>query len=217
MAFIRDITEQDLPVIKALIYESFGEGWNLGCLNQDESFMQAVLGMYSSIFLEPSTFGKVAELDGEVIGVVLCSAIGQAKKFGTLLQDIAPNTLALLTAGENDRVDIVEHMSVSFQTIGGLLGSLTNVYDGSLELIAVSKKAQGLKIGKALWNEAVTYFNSVGVKSIFLIADSACNFGFYDNNGFSRIGTKKAMYSYTAGQKESDIFVYEWNGGSFHD
>ena len=207
---IRDIKEHDLPAIKSLIKESFGEGWNFNGLSQDEDFVQSLLGMYSSIFLEPSTFGKVAELNGEVVGVVLCSATGQAKKFGHLQKDTAPNTLALLTAEENVRLDIVEHMSVSFQAIGELLGSLADSYDGSLELIAVSKKAQGLKIGKALWGEAIACFNSVDVKSIYLIADSACNFGFYDNNGFSRVSTKKAVYNYTAGQKISDIFVYEW-------
>jgi len=207
---VRDIEEKDLPALKSLIIEAFGEGWNLGRFDQSKDYFQALLEVYQSMFLNSSTFGKVAVLGEKVVGAVLVSAKGEVEKFRLWQKDVAPNTFTLLSAPEAERRDIVEHLSISFQTIGQLLENRIDTYDGSLEFIAVSKQVQGLKIGKALWDEAVTYFNSKNIKSIYLIADSACNFVFYDFNGFSKADEKKAIYNYTAGQKTSIVFVYEY-------
>jgi len=207
---IRDLEEKDLPTLKALIAEAFGEGWNLGRFDQKADYFQALLEVYQSIFLNSSTFGRVAVVGEKVVGAVLASARGEAEIFRRLQKDIAANTLALLTAPEDARKDMVEHLSISFQTIGQLLENRADTYDGSLELIALSQQAQGLKIGKMLWEEAVGYFHSKHVSSIYLIADSACNVGFYESNGFSRVAEKEALYSYTAGQKKAKVFVYEY-------
>ena len=207
---LRDILKEDLPAIKSLILQAFGKGWNLERYIHNEELLSALLGIYASIFLEPSTFGKVAVKGGEVVGVILCSVNGEATVFRQLQTDTAPNALALLTATESDRMDIIEHMSVSFQTIGRLLENRIDSCDGGLELIAVSKLAQGLKIGKMLWDEACAYYNSMSAKQIYLIADSACNVGFYNHNGFSRTATEQAVYNYTTGQRRSQVFVYEY-------
>jgi len=207
---IRDIEEKDLPVLKSLIAEAFGEGWNLKRFEQNEDFIQVLLDVYLSIFLNPSTFGRVAVAGGEVVGVVLCSAGGEAAQFRMFHKDIAPNTLTLLTATEAERMDVAEHMTISFQTIGQLLENRVDTYDGSLELLVVTEQAQGLKIGKALWDEAADYFKSKNAKAIYLIADSTCNVGFYDNNGFIRADAKEAVYNYTTEQKKTNVFVYEY-------
>jgi len=206
----RDFEEEDLPILKSLIIEAFGEGWNLGRFDQSEDYFHALLEVYQSMFLNSSTFGKAAVLEGKVVGIVLAAAKGETEKFRLLQTDVAPNTLTLLSASEAVRMDIVEHLSTSFQTIAQLIENRIEAYDGSLEFIAVSKHAQGLKIGKMLWNEAVNYFNTKNVKSIYLISDSACNVGFYDYNGFLKVGEKEAIYDYTTGQKTSVVFLYEY-------
>jgi ribosomal protein S18 acetylase RimI-like enzyme len=207
---IRDIEEKDLPVLKSLIAEAFGEGWNLRHFEQNEDFMQALLDVYLSIFLSPSTFGRVAVEGDEVVGVVLCSVSGEAEKFRIFHKDIAPNTLTLMTATEAERMHVAEHMTISFQTIGQLLENSVDTYDGSLELLVVTERAQGMKIGKTLWDEAADYFKSKNAKSIYLIADSTCNVGFYDNNGFTKAEAKEAVYNYTTGQRKTNVFVYEY-------
>jgi len=207
---IRDLEEKDLPAFQSLIVEAFGEGWNLGRFDQSKDFFQALLEVYQSMFLNASTFGKVAVLDDQVLGAVLASAKEEITTFRRWQADVAPNTLTLLAAPESERKDMAEHLSISFQTIGQLLEHRADTYDGSLEFLAVSKLAQGLKIGKMLWDEAVTYFNSKNAASIYLIADSACNVGFYDGNGFSKAAEEEAVYNYTTGQKTSTIFVYEY-------
>ena len=207
---IREIGEEDLPALKSLIVEAFGKGWNLGRFDQSGDFFAALLDVYLSIFLEPSTFGKVAVMGDEVVGATLCSVRGEPEIFRRLLSGTAPNTLVLLSAEETERADIVEHLSVSFQTIGRLLESRADAYGGSLEFISVSQRAQGLKIGKALWEQARAYYISKGAKHIYLISDSACNTGFYDHNGFCRTGAEEAVYNYTAGQRRLRVFVYEY-------
>jgi len=198
-------------MLKSLIVEAFGDGWNLGRFNRDSDLYEPLLDTYLSIFLNSSTFGKVAEVDGRAVGAILVSAQGEEEKFRTFQKNVAPNTLALLTATESERNDIVEHLSVSFQTIGALLENKVDSYDSSLELIVVSKHAQGLKVGQALWNDASTYLKSKKCKSLYLIADSASNFGFYEHNGFLRTAEKRAEYNYSNGQKHFDVFIYEYN------
>jgi len=207
---IRDIGQGDLPALKSLIVEAFGQGWNLARFDQNTDFFEALLEVYLSMFLNSSTFGRVAVAGGEVVGAVLCSVNGETEKFRQLQKDRVAHTLALLSAPETERTDVVEHLSVSFQTIGGLLENRLGDYDGSLEFIAVSQRAQGIKIGKTLWSEACAYFNCKSAKSIYLIADSSCNYAFYDHSGFSKVGEKEAVYNYTTGQRKSDVFVYEY-------
>ena len=207
----RDIEENDLPVLKTFIEDAWGDGWNFNRFDKHTDLFQALLEVYLSMFLNSSTFGKVAILDGCAVGAILCSMNGDAEKFRQLQKDKVLHTLALLSASEAERKDIVEHLSVSFQTIGQLIGNRVDSYDGSLEFIAVVKQAQGLKIGKTLWGEASDYFKSKGAKSIYLIADSQCNTGFYDHNGFARIATKEAIYNYTTGLKRFDVYLYGYN------
>ncbi|MCL2562510.1 MAG: GNAT family N-acetyltransferase [Oscillospiraceae bacterium] len=207
---IRDLEETDVPALKALVAEAFGTGWNLRRYRQNRDLLQALLDVYLSIFLEPATFGRVAVLDGEVVGVAAVSVKGEPAKFRPLQTNIAPNTLTLLTAAEADRTDITEHIAVSFQAIGGLLANRIDTYGGGLELLIVSERAQGLHIGKTLWEEASAYFKSKDAKHIYLIADSACNVGFYDHNGFIRTAAQEAVYNYTTGQRKSTVFVYEY-------
>jgi len=208
---IRNIEENDLPAIKSFIVEAWGEGWNLGSFDQNSDMFQALLETYLSMFLDSSTFAKVAVAGGKVVGAVMCSVNGEAETLRHLQKDRIQHTLALFSASETERKDIVEHLSTSFQTIGQLLESRVDIYDGSLEFIVVARQAQGLKIGKTLWREASDYFKSKNAKAIYLIADSQCNTGFYDSNGFSRIATKKAVYNYTAGQKKFDVYLYGYN------
>ena len=208
---IREIEEKDLPTLKHLIVEAFGDGWNLGRFNDSSDFFEPLLDTYLSIFLNSSTFGRIAEIEGKPVGAILVSAQGEEEKFRKFQKNVAPNMLALLSASDSERNDIAEHLSVSFQAIGTLLENSAGNYDSSLEFIAVTKQAQGLKIGQALWNDACTYLKSKKCKSLYLISDSACNTGFYEHNGFLRANEKRAEYNYTTGQKHFDIFVYEYS------
>jgi len=206
---IREITENDISVIKPLIIEAFGEGWNLGRYNHDTDFFNAVMEVYLSIFLGGCTFARAAVLDNQFVGAILCGAKNDTKKFTHLLGDMASNALALLTGSDNERRDFVEHLSNSFEAMGKLLAN-TDRHDGSLDFIAVTEEAKGLKIGKQLWNEAVKYFKTQKCKAIYLISDSACNTGFYDHNGFKKIDQTEANYDYSNGKKRFDIFLYEY-------
>ena len=206
---IRKITENDIPAVKSLIIEAFGEGWNFARYDQESDFFKAAMDVYFSVFFSSATFGKVAVMNDEVIGAILCVAKSDTKKFQHLQGDMAMGALSLLTGTDSERADLVEHLSNSFVAMGELLAKTEN-HDGSLDFIAVTEKARGLKIGKQLWNEAVKYFKSKKCKSIYLMTDTACNVGFYDHNGFIKLDKTTASYAYSNGKKHFDLFLYEY-------
>jgi len=208
--YIRNFEETDLSALKSLILEAFGEGWNLGYFDQTEDFFQTLLAIYLSMFLDNSTFGKVAILKNKVVGAVLGSAKGEIPKFRLFQGEMVSHALHLLTANDTERMDVAEHLSKSFQTIGQLLENNPKTYDGSLEFLAVSKQLQGQSIGKMLWNEAVSIFKDNNINTIYLISDSACNTGFYDHHGFSLVDSKEVVYNYTSKQKKFNVLLYDY-------
>jgi len=210
-AVIRDICEEDIPALKALMVEAWGEGWNFNRFDPNADLFCALQDVYLSVFLNSATCGKIALQDGKVVGAVLCAANGEDIKFRAWQKDVTANTLTLLSAAENERKDIVEHISTAFGAIGQLLHNKTDAYGGSLEFLVVTPQARGLKIGKQLWDEACGYFRTKNKNSIYLITDTACNVGFYDYNGFLRVDSITATYNFSTGQKEFDIFLYEYN------
>jgi len=132
------------------------------------------------------------------------------RRYRALQEDSTHHTLIMLSASDDERFDTIEHLTKADEAMNDLHELADHDYDGSIEFLCVSEKAQGLKIGRKLWIEASNYFISKKARSVCVVTDTSCNFGFYDHIGFSRAATKDVGFNYSTGQKKLEMFLYDY-------
>jgi ribosomal protein S18 acetylase RimI-like enzyme len=208
---IRDVESKDLEQVKALVIQTWGEAWNLERFTGDKDKLFANLEIYLNVLLNSSTFGRVAVQNDEVVGAIFCSMKGEEKRYRALQEDSTHHTLIMLAASDDERFDTIEHLTKAEEVMNGLYKLATREYDGSIEFLCVSEKAQGLKIGKKLCLEASSYFTSKNARYVNVVTDTSCNFGFYDHIGYSRAVTKEVVFNYSTGQKKLEMFLYDYS------
>jgi ribosomal protein S18 acetylase RimI-like enzyme len=155
-----------------------------------------------------SSWGQVAILDNDLVGFIM----GVVKKDNTrLLKKInaigmIPNMVSLLFLSGEDKNGVKKYLQVPKAYNSMRKG---RIFSAEITLLAVSKKSQGLGIGKRLMNNILNYFQSMNAANIGVFTDSESNFGFYDHLEFIRIDEREVKKSgYNQGQKET-IFLYE--------
>ena len=60
-------------------------------------------------------------------------------------------------------------------------------YDNEIKLFFVAEKSRGTGLGKTLMNRYVEHCRINNIKSIILITDEGCNYGFYEYYGYERV------------------------------
>ncbi|MDY7992850.1 GNAT family N-acetyltransferase [Paenibacillus polymyxa] len=204
---IRDIRKEDIEPIKAIIADT----WNAKDFIEDESIINAaVTMMFISPILNRSTFGRVATLDGEVIGVIFGSRVGEATSYRLLQEDYTSELLQLLNLNDIERKVFVELTSMTNEANSKLIKGKENEFQGCLEFFAVSEEARGKKVGKKLFNELISYLRDTKANKIYLYTDTMCNYGFYDHNGFVRLDEKPTVFNLPIGKLENTNFIYEY-------
>ena len=203
---IRDVEASDLPALKAMIDET----WEWVDLVESQEALDATIGLYLNQVLYGSSFGKVALLDGKIVGAIFGAAEGEPPTYRMLQDDGMDHTLTLLNATENERRDVYECISKINSTYADLLRGKADSYDGSLVFLAVSEAAQGLGLGKKLWQELRAYFEANATKSVYVYTDTDCNYQFYESVGFRRSGEQDLTCTFRVGDWDVRIFLYEY-------
>ncbi|AZH29536.1 GNAT family N-acetyltransferase [Paenibacillus sp. M-152] len=175
---IRDIRKKDIEPIKAIIADT----WNAKDFIEDEGVINAaVTMMFISSILNKSTFGRVATLDGEVIGVIFGSRVGETTSYRMLQEDYTSELLQLLNLNDIERKVFVELTSMTNEAYSKLIRGKEDEFQGCLEFFAVSEKARGKKIEKKLFNELISYLRDTKATKIYVYTDTMSNYGFYDH------------------------------------
>jgi len=203
---IRDVEADDLPEIKKLI----DDAWDFGDLFESEASLDTALGLYFNQVLYDSSFGKAAVLDGKVVGVIFGYVNGQAPKFRMMLEDPAGHIVSLLNMTKDERQNVKEFMTKLNGVYSELIDDKIDGYDGTLDFLVISQEAQGLKIGRKLWDELSAYFKETKAGSIYVFTDTECNFGFYEHIGFSRKGQRQMTYFFTDEKLDVDVYLYDY-------
>jgi len=179
---IRDLEEMDIPEIKNII----NEVWGFSELINDKKVLDATIGLYINQVLYYSTFGRVATLNDKVVGVISGIVNGEKPKYRHFLEDGTTHAITLLGATGREQRGIYEYFTKEKEVYSQLSAGLHDDYNGCLDFLILSEEAQGLGIGKKLWTNLKAYFEEKNVKSVYLYSDTACNFGFYEHQGFVR-------------------------------
>ena len=207
----REVKEKDLPAIKEMVINT----WSFYTeIFEDETERNIVVTQFLNFVLHDSSFGRVAVADNKVVGVMLGSANGEVPKF-RMLQESPLGAFFMLGFAEEARKNFYDnYLSKYLAVLEQVLGGKEEAYDGSALFFAVSEEVRGMGVGKKLWNELKTYFRETNTKSIYLFTDTNCNFGFYDYNGFERVGEQEMHYMIEkdgkSEERELTILVYDY-------
>ena len=206
MVFYRDIKKDDFESVALIISEAFF----LKNYIHDEKILKYFTKAYLYACLSEQTFCRVAETDGNVVGLIM----GQAKSdyslkihskavFACIYYRLRA---ALRSFGRKENLKDYKKVSRVYKEF--LKGTEKN-YDGILTLFALRKEYQNLGIGKNLLKQLNFYWKTKEVKRVYLFTDSTCNYGFYDHMGFKKI--KEHLISISSEGKPMDlnVFFYE--------
>lgn len=204
---IRDIRKEDIEPIKAIIADT----WNAKDFIEDDGIINAtVTMMFISPILNKSTFGRVATLEGEVIGVIFGSRVGEITSYRLLQEDYTSELLQLLNLNDIERKVFVELTSMTNEAYSKLIRGKEDEFQGCLEFFAVSEEARGKKVGKQLFNELISYLKNTKTNKIYVYTDTMSNYGFYDHNGFVRLDEEVTVFNLPNGKLENTNFIYEY-------
>ena len=203
-AEFRDVGAGDIGDVKRLIYLT----WEWPKMIKGQSTIDATLGVYVNQVLNASTFARVAVVDGEVVGVIFCGAAGESPVYRMLQDSGAEHALALLNAPEDDRVDICHALSMLTKAYDTHLEG--REYDGTITFLAICPEAQGMNLGRQLWNLAEEYFKTHNTKSIYLFTDTSCNYGFYEHLGFSRRHEQDLKFHLNGENLDITSYLYDY-------
>lgn len=199
----RDLRKEDYSSIKFLIGDAFGFNEFIS----DKKFLNDILNIYLQNCILASSFGKVAEKDNKVIGIIL----GEAKNDKTHLRKFhnftnIVSTMFKLLICKKEHKKILKEFSKIHDTYNEIIEGKRDDFQGCIQLFIVSKESRGLRVGKALVSQLFDYMNKMDVTSLYLYTDTRCNYGFYDSQNFKRLNEKKVYFD--AFNDDLDIFLY---------
>lgn len=179
---LRPLTKADYPAAENIIRQT----WHYDDICKSSVTARRLARLYLRGCLMGATYSCVAEMDGQILGLILARSDHDKMK-GKLRAGLseAGAVIALLSGREGRKVC---KMFGGFSKIDDeLLKSTGDNFDGEVCLFAVTEAARGLGIGKMLFGAMKAYMYSQHVKNIYLFTDTTCTYQFYEKRGLRRL------------------------------
>jgi len=200
---IRDVVQTDMSAIKRIIGKTWGAG------SEEESV--APLGLYLNQILYQTTFGRVAELNGEVVGVILGEVKTERPVYRMMQEDGMVHTLAMFKSSVEERQGFHDFITTTNENYKQLVADYKDEYQGVVTLLAVDADARGLNLGRKLWDSLVAHFKCHDVKKFYLSTDDIMSsFGFYDRVGCVKKNEHTITVEMEGEQVEVNSLMYEY-------
>lgn len=197
----RDYEESHRESAKKIISAAFG--LNKYCSGETLSVYEDT--DIASCLLD-STFGRVAEDDGRVVGVIL----------GNAACDVTPE-IHRRTAGDLEKCFSKLRCrdprgGLNFHKMNEAYDIMLSgrEYDGTISTFAVLDDYKRKGIGSRLFDDLQAYQREKGVKKTYVFTDELCNYGFYDSRGFKRVAEGKVEWKNSEGTASRMAYLYEY-------
>lgn len=181
---IRDIQKEDLKTIHNLVLKE----WYYELYKHDKDVANAYVQFDVNSCLMESSFGRVAEIDGQVMGVIMGEVKNEEKVLSSLAENPMDHLMTLMSASEEVQDAIVSQYTAEKNANQQLLQTAPVDYDGGIVLFIISKEARGQGIGSKLFNNMLTYFDKHNVNHYHLYTDDSCGYEFYNKKGLRQHG-----------------------------
>lgn len=200
----RTIEKKDYPQVQNLICTSFG----LDSYVSDAKALDIIKKRYLCSCLAEQTYNQVAEVDGQIVGVIMGASDHDKHNAFNMVQTIRSLFYTL-------RLILFHRKACSGQgnihkAYGELIQGRKKRYDGVLTLFIVQEKMRGLGIGKKLLKSVQAYWKLKGTCCSYLYTDDTCNYGFYEHMGLTRAAETKVDILRYGKKGNLDVYLYEY-------
>lgn len=201
----RKLQKNDYKQIIKLI----DDAWNFDKFIDNKKSKEHMLKGFMRTALSNQNYTQIAEVDGEAVGLLfgrIPKSKGRAKSLKSMPIALY-HGIYLFIKGKNERKMLQDFgkMIVAYEKLRKNTGKK---FDAEIVLFIVNSKCRGLGIGKELINNYLDYCNKQKVKSLYVMTDTNCNYGFYDHMGFTKEGSQKVTFDLYSGAMEFDVFIY---------
>lgn len=165
-------------------------------------------------YLEPSTHGTIAEVDGKFMGLLLARVFGAPVLFPEVGRMLREQEAAMKeNCDKNYALALEEAYGMrALETKLEAKSHINNLTQAELELFLVSPDARGHGVGGGLWKRTMHMLRNNGVNRYYLHTDSACDVSFYDYHGLRRDASfMRSDHPYEAKNVKSlvdDLYIY---------
>ena len=202
MVSYHQVTEEDFDELAMLLSNQ----WATPEIRDNPVAMKHSGLMSLYYFMVHHTFTCVAEDNGKVIGLLICTDVKRRPidmKYARLLI----GEVAYMICNPETRDDGLawgEYTQLAQELEERVVG---NSIDAEAELFVVAPEYRGQGIGKKMFRSMVEFFKKVGTRNFFLHTDTSCSYPFYDKIGMTRIGEQKTDIK--SGDIDGiDMFIY---------
>lgn len=164
--------------------------------------------------LSDASMATVAEVDGQIAGVILVSADSEPKYGRMLMQSTIESAATIHAQGPEVADYFYNRMKIEREYDAKLLENAKKdvAYDGRIVLFIMDPNFQGLGIGSKLFQAAIDYFEAKNVANYYLFTDSSCNYPFYDYKGMRRAGSlrfdQSGLFEQFDGSESTEPFEF---------
>lgn len=139
-------------------------------------------------YLEPSTHGTIAEVDGKLMGLLLARVFDAPVMFPEVRSMLLEQEREMKSQNDENYARALEE-AYAMRALETKLEAKSHINDltqAELELFLVSPDARGHGVGGGLWRHTMHMLRNNGVNRYYLHTDSACDVSFYDYHGLSK-------------------------------
>ena len=182
---LREFREEDCEPIASIMCDI----WSMRSYGADVAMPGS--RMYCCQCVLASSFIRVAEVDGRVVGCV-------GARYGDWRVD-APWAERILQQERDSVADSEDGKRMiadfeSYDSVDRDLGIRTGIdTDAELTILILSEDCRGPGLGRMMFDAACDHLRSRGAESMMLYTDTDCNTGFYDALGAERVATSGMM------------------------
>lgn len=196
----RPLKQSDYDGLKQLVQNEWYDDYIVADEQATLQFVQ--FDLYSC--LVRSSFGYVATIDDEIVGMVLGRIQAHPPKLATYTKDITDTVLAMITLDSPVATELTNNFQQMKLANRTMMAKVSSHYEAEVVLFIVSATRQGNGIGSHLWQLTQEEFSQHNIQKYYLFTDIWCNYGFYDYKRLDRIGD----YSVEEADHKPAYFLY---------
>lgn len=200
---LREYQKADREILENVVREAWK--YDRFCSQKTAVKMAKV---YLNSCLTNQTFTRVAEIDGEPVGIIMGKDIRKHKCPLSLRMKWLKSIAELYISKEGREISKI------FAGVQGidkeLLTYCKKDYRGELAFFVISEKYRGKGLGRRLFSSVVDYMKSKDISEFYLFTDTSCNYLFYEHLGLTRRCEKKQMIDVKGQKGDMTFFVYDY-------